>query len=143
MGALHQVAVYTIADITQAAAKNSIEVDKSSIFLDDTFTIKRFDADGDLKNWTQRQVLYIPKSSVFKAWDLIIHTPPSSPDELHQILFIQISTETVRTHDSGGSGKFRMQNSLNNPMDPKKGISTFTTQKFNIFIDRDFNCVVF
>ena len=109
---------YTVAAITEAATSKSQEVAESLVSFDSTFTIKRFDVDDDLKNSTQRQVLYIPKKSTFKTWDLIIHTPPLATNQFHQVVFIQISTESLRAHDAVRSGEFLIQNSLKNPMDP-------------------------
>jgi len=137
MGASQTIVAYTMAAINKAATNRASEVDEALLFLDSTFTIKRFDEGGDLKNATQRQVLYIPESSIFKAWDLIIHTPPSSPEHSHRVIFIQISTKTMRAHDGVGVGGFLMQNSLLSPMAPKKGMSTCTIRFLFkiIFID--------
>ena len=124
MGASFKMGAYTLAAINKAATNKTTEVDESFVSFDSTFTIKRFDEDGDLKNSTQRQLLYIPKSSIFKAWDFIVHTPPSTADRPHQIVFIQVSIEKMRSHDAVRAGEFLMQNSLTNPMDPQNGIST-------------------
>jgi len=99
-------------------------VTESVVSFQSTFSMKRFGADQDLKNATQGQVLYVPKNSAFKAWDLIVHTPPMTSDQPHQVVFIQVSAESLRSHDAIPGGGFLFQNSLNNPMDPKNGIGS-------------------
>jgi len=124
MGALHKVTVYTMADITEAVTKKEQQVTESFVSFQSTFSMKRFGADQDLKNSTESQLLYVPKNSRFKAWELIVHTPPMTADQPHQVVFIQVSTETLRSHDAIPGGGFLFQNSLNNPMDPKNGIGS-------------------
>ena len=123
MGALGTITAYTVTAIAEAATSKSHKVAESLVSFDSTFTIKRFDGDEDLKNSTQRQVLYIPKIFLFKAWDLIIHTPPMATNQFQQVVFIQISTKSLCVHDAVRGGGFLFQNSLNNPMDPNE--STF------------------
>lgn len=124
MGSMKKLTCYSMADIVKSAANKSKELDQSLLSFGSTFSIRRFDEEGDLKNVTGRQMLYIPRSSIHKAWDFIIHTPPACPGEFHQVVFVQVSKDAMRTHDAIPGGGFLMKNSVTEPMDPKKGMST-------------------
>ncbi len=63
------------------------------------------------KNLHGYSVLYQPTSFNHAYWDLIIHKPPEPESPKHLLIFLQISVQTVRQHDSSNK-KYRIESSF-------------------------------
>jgi hypothetical protein len=60
--------------------------------------------------------IYLPQSSTFPYWDVVLHHPPLLPHQPnHRLVFIQISINSVRAHDKAGGG-YKIQKSFTSPV---------------------------
>lgn len=70
-----------------------------SLPFSDTFHIKYFDQmENSFSNSTGRQMVFIPESQIYKAWDFIVHSPASNGSS-ERLVFIQVSKNLPREHD--------------------------------------------
>ena len=76
---------------------------KKSLKLPETLEISYFDLNQDPeRNQQEHAQLYVALSHQHPYWNLIIHTPPAEgvANSKHQLVFIQVSLQTVRQHNS-------------------------------------------
>ena len=76
---------------------------KKSLGLPEILEISYFDLNQDPeRNQQEYAQLYVASSHQHPYWNLIIHIPPAEgvANSKHQLVFIQVSLQTVRQHDS-------------------------------------------